>query len=263
MVLLLVGFATSMAEPTVGIQRQAGGLLALIARNQSLCPETITVTARLQNMKPSKSVPFTMEIDPGTTVKLCTFIPLDVGQPSRSDYVWRSQMGSIKAQHDSAAVYALPYPQGVSHQVSQGHHGASSHMGEFSYAVDWRMPPGSLVCAARAGRVVKSLASSSRGGPTQEFHRLANVLSIQHEDGTLGEYVHLKKDGVLVTVGQQVQAGDTIALSGNTGFSTLPHLHFHVSSPVDGTTFRTLPVKFRTSTATAEFLESGRFYEAR
>ncbi|MGB8169537.1 MAG: M23 family metallopeptidase [Chthoniobacteraceae bacterium] len=44
----------------------------------------------------------------------------------------------------------------------------------------------------------------------------------------MGEYLHLQKNGVLVKVGDEVQAGDLVARSGNTGCSTGPHLHFHV-----------------------------------
>jgi murein DD-endopeptidase MepM/ murein hydrolase activator NlpD len=68
-------------------------------------------------------------------------------------------------------------------------------------------------------------------------------------DGALGEYLHLQKNGVLVKVGDEVQAGDLVARSGNTGCSTGPHLHFHVRQPLDGSTWRSVPVRFWTTEA--------------
>ena len=56
-------------------------------------------------------------------------------------------------------------------------------------------------------------------------------MEVQHADGTIAVYGHLAHDGVLVGVGQQVARGEPIALSGHTGFSFAPHLHFSVSNP--------------------------------
>ena len=53
---------------------------------------------------------------------------------------------------------------------------------------------------------------------------------ILHEDGSMALYAHLKPEGVEVRVGQQVRQGQRIALSGNTGYSTAPHLHFAVQA---------------------------------
>jgi murein DD-endopeptidase MepM/ murein hydrolase activator NlpD len=56
----------------------------------------------------------------------------------------------------------------------------------------------------------------------------ANFIRLLHDDGTMSLYAHLKSDGVLVRPGQRVTAGQRIGLSGNTGFTTGPHLHFAV-----------------------------------
>ena len=64
--------------------------------------------------------------------------------------------------------------------------------------------------------------SSNTGGPDKKHKDESNYVSIAHADGTIGEYHHLKADGVLVEIGDRVTAGQAIALSGDTGYSTLP-----------------------------------------
>ena len=68
----------------------------------------------------------------------------------------------------------------------------------------------------------------NQGGPSTHFAKHANYVVILHSDGTTGEYYHLKYKGVAVSRGQSVQQGQLIGYSGNTGFSSLPHLHFGI-----------------------------------
>ncbi len=251
----------AQAQPVVTLKQQEAGVSAVVAENPSAWPEIITVHARFQNMQPSRAVPFTVELPPGATALLCTFAPVERKQPSRTTYRWSSQIGSLQAPDDSA-VYLLPYPEGVTHEVTQAHCGAVSHTGRLRYAVDWSMPEGSPVCAARAGRVVRVVAGFDRGGRAREMQEFSNLLMIQHADGTLGEYLHLQQNGVLVKVGDAVKAGDLVARSGNTGCSTGPHLHFHVRQPLDGSTWHSVPVRFQTTAGKTEVLTKGVSYTA-
>ncbi len=67
---------------------------------------------------------------------------------------------------------------------------------------------------------------------------------VLHDDGTLGEYMHLAPAGVEVQPGTPVNRGDELALSGNTGYSTTPHLHFQVMTAADdGIAARSFPFK--------------------
>lgn len=259
--LSLLPIAVAQADPIVTLKPQEAGVSAVVAANPSAWPELITIDARFQNMQPSRAVPFTVELPPGATTLLCTFAPVERKRPSRTTYRWSSQIGSLQAP-DESAVYLLPYPEGVTHEVTQAHCGAVSHTGRLRYAVDWSMPEGSPVCAARAGRVVRVVAGFDRGGPAREMQAFSNLLMIQHADGTLGEYLHLQQNGVLVKVGDEVQAGDLVARSGNTGCSTGPHLHFHVRQPLDGSTWRSLPVRFQTTATQTEVLTKGVSYTA-
>jgi murein DD-endopeptidase MepM/ murein hydrolase activator NlpD len=73
------------------------------------------------------------------------------------------------------------------------------------------------------------------------YKRPNNRVTVRHEDGTLGHYLHIKKDGARVAVGERVAQGQHLADSGNVGNSMMPHLHFHVT---DAERKRTLPISF-------------------
>lgn len=82
--------------------------------------------------------------------------------------------------------------------------------------IDWAIPTGSAVFASCGGTVSRAGWGSGYG----------YVVYIDHEGGSQTRYGHLSK--VLVKVGQKVKQGERIALSGNTGVSTGPHIHFEI-----------------------------------
>lgn len=88
---------------------------------------------------------------------------------------------------------------------------SSNHKG-----VDWGVPVGSSIYAASGGTVTRAGWYGGYG----------YVVFIRHPGGTETRYAHLSR--VLVSVGQSVKQGQRIALSGNTGVSTGPHLHFEI-----------------------------------
>lgn len=110
----------------------------------------------------------------------------------------------------------------------QGNHGESTHTGTLKFAVDFRMPVGTPIFAVRAGVVAAVASHFKKGGLDTKLRPRANFVAVQHADGTYARYFHLRHNGVIVRRGQSVAAGDQIGLSGNTGFSSTPHLHFDV-----------------------------------
>ena len=87
---------------------------------------------------------------------------------------------------------------------------------------------GSLGQSAREGRVVDVVETSNVGGPDESYLDSDNRIVIQHSDRTHAVYSHLRQGGSLVELGEHVRAGEVIGYSGNTGFSSGPHLHFAV-----------------------------------
>ena len=120
--------------------------------------------------------------------------------------------------------YPLPW-RGGPFRLSQGANGQYSHYGPKNrYAMDIAMPEGTPIIAARAGVVVKTENRQSGRGTDPA----GNFVRVLHNDGTMGVYLHLKQSSVRVREGQRVAVGSALALSGNTGNSSGPHLHFVV-----------------------------------
>jgi len=87
------------------------------------------------------------------------------------------------------------------------------------YGLDFQARIGTAVYATGDGVVIK--AGKSYGGYGYQ-------IEIDHGFGFVTKYAHLKKDGIKVTKGQNVKRGDVIALTGNTGLSKGPHLHYEI-----------------------------------
>ncbi len=146
-------------------------------------------------------------------------------------------------------VYALPFAAGDRHRVTQGFNGTFTHTGPDRYAVDFPMPEGTVIVAARNGTVLASNDQATTGGIGPQFLALEQVnwVLIRHDDGTIGSYFHLRPGGVSVRPGQTVRRGQPIGRSGFTGYATEPHLHFHVMAPLNGHAHRSFPFVFKTS----------------
>jgi murein DD-endopeptidase MepM/ murein hydrolase activator NlpD len=134
----------------------------------------------------------------------------------------------------------LPFPEGHRYEIYQGNDGTFSHTGLNRYAYDFGMPENMPVAAAAQGRIVRIKQDSDIGGTSPDHYGYANSVIIDHGDGVFTQYLHLKKNSVKVMEGDVVQGGHVIALSGNTGYSSTPHLHFQVQDA----TGQSLPCSF-------------------
>ena len=159
-------------------------------------------------------------------------------------------------------VYGLPYAEGRSYRVIQGYGSRFSHTGHEYYAVDFKMDEGTPVHAARGGVVARKVESNSVGCWADGCGRSANYIVILHDDQTTGEYYHLLKNGVLVDVGERVEAGQKIGLSGNTGHSTMPHLHFGVYRAAESGREQSIPVRFASADGIVDRPRRGGRYQA-
>ena len=238
-----------------------GDIIHFFVENRELCEVTMTFDMELQNLTSSARFPYTASFSAGKT-EAFSLSPCEPNDKWGYNYTNYYKLGSCSARHEDDFLYELPYDAGTAFRVTQAYGGSFSHKGSNKYAIDWKMPVGTLVRAARGGLVVKTKDDSKRGGSSMKYDRYNNYVLIRHEDGTLGHYCHLVKAGCLVRAGQVVKAGDPIAHSGNTGFSSGPHLHFCVFKTRDGRERESIPIRFQTAETAGITLEEGRNYKA-
>jgi murein DD-endopeptidase MepM/ murein hydrolase activator NlpD len=138
-------------------------------------------------------------------------------------------IGEPGAVHAPKRPYRAPFAVAESFTVSQAPPTSITHTDPSSRnAIDIAMPVGTAVHAAREGLVINVAHKFFRSGLSQQFGDEANFVQILHDDGTTAIYAHLQMDTIRVRPGQRVERGEYIANSGNTGFSSGPHLHFVV-----------------------------------
>lgn len=167
-------------------------------------------------------------------------------QPPAGSTAIRLDLTAVPGEPGARAqdvTYQLPF-DAARIQVSQAPRGRFSHHdAENREAIDFALPEGTPVLAARAGTVMQVQAGYQGNGQNRD-HDLgrANLVRVLHEDGSMAVYAHLRHHGVLVRPGEQVQAGQRIGLSGNTGYSAAPHLHFAVQVNA-GMRLRSIPAR--------------------
>jgi murein DD-endopeptidase MepM/ murein hydrolase activator NlpD len=171
-------------------------------------------------------------------------------------------IGSRYATHDDDHVYRLPYAEGNSFRVLQGFESDWSHRGDEQFAIDFKLPVGTPVHAARSGIVARKEERWDHGCWDQACDRFANFIVVLHDDGTTGEYYHLQQDGALVEVGERVAAGQQIGLSGDTGRSAEPHLHFAVYHATRSGHSQSIPISFLTAGGIVYEPRNGHYYSA-
>jgi len=182
-----------------------------------------------QNVVASPALPKRFIVNPGRSAILFQMTGIDKNKSWRYSLSYRYILGSPLADHDLDAVYLPPFAKNASFPVSQAFNGKFSHTDKQNkFAVDLVMPVNTSIYAARSGIVIEVNNDFYRGGTKQAYKARANSIRILHEDGSMAVYAHLALETAQVYTGLKVFAGQLIGYSGNTGFSSGPHLHFAV-----------------------------------
>ena len=220
--LALPGSGAASPKMVVEPRSTANGV-ALVAVNQCRCTVEFAVKAQTQQGDQTART---------VVAEQSEAVLLDIGAaagPSEVRYAYGYIVGEPGAEHRPAVPYRAPFALARRFNVTQAPPDAVTHADAASRnAIDVAMPVGTAVHAAREGLVINVAQRHFRGGLQLKNIDEANFVQVLHDDGTYAIYAHLQLDTVRVRPGQRVARGEYIANSGNTGFSSGPHLHFVV-----------------------------------
>lgn len=244
---------TTFVQPEFSVTHSTlGDTIEIIAHNEFYAP----VEVRLEFLEikgveyPHPDEVLRWLVDPRSDQLLLSLDSLGEGAAPLVDFLFEYMPGDPTSQHSSDAGYRAPFSAGMTFPITQAYPDAITHRSIDSvFAIDIAMPVGTDVLAAREGVVIDVAADNYRGGlDLVRDGPAANIVRILHDDGTFSLYAHLNWNTIRVKPGDRVTAGQYIADSGNTGFSTGPHLHFSVQRNA-GLKIESLPVVFKGPTS--------------
>lgn len=211
------------------VTRQEPTQIKLYAFSQQVSEGAVLMEVTGENISTIPSNPRWSYLSRGYSDPVVIIQLPSAGQTYNYKFKYRYHPGLPGGRPDLKYVYNLPLPPNQATRINLGYGEGSHAAGTINeYAIDLATAEGTPVCAARDGVVIAFRSDSNIGGPGVEYLDSANQITIKHPDGSYAEYVHLKQNGVLVRLNERVKKGQVIALSGNTGRSTGPHLHFCV-----------------------------------
>lgn len=217
-------------------REDTGATSQLVVANGCLCIVTLHLSIEESAIAEiPRGAAYDATLKPGEKRALLS-VPRRAGNIGRLRYAWSTALGSPSAVHNPARPYHVPFPVGTTFTVAQAYPAHVTHVSPDSrYAVDIALPDGTPVYAAREGTVINLRHDSFSGAAVPVMLDQANLIEVLHDDGTIAVYAHLRWDSIRVRIGQHVTRGEYIADSGNTGFSSGPHLHFAVWRNAGGT----------------------------
>lgn len=235
--------------------------VSIYAENKTICPVSIKINIEAVNMTYSYTNDYIVIPPQNARYHLVTLRRAAYNQAMRWKYNYKWYYGDVRnTRPDTSFIYELPYPVDSAYPVSQGYFGSFSH--QTIRALDFIMPEGTPVLAARGGRVANVIQHHWQSCGQEDCAQYNNIITIYHNDGTFSAYAHLQQNSATVKIGDVVSQGQIIARSGNTGFSTTPHLHFWVFCLSSNGT-ESLETKFRVNKQILLLKQGYKYYNRR
>jgi murein DD-endopeptidase MepM/ murein hydrolase activator NlpD len=259
-----IPLADSVSPPVVRVTRRpAGSGVELVVDNACFCPAEVAVSLIEPKNVSGFEGDVLREVVPARRETVIAVVkPTVWDDPMSFGHEYRAVLGEPEVEHKPDAPYRAPFALARQFRVTQAYPTRVTHVDSASaYAVDFAMPVGTQIYAARAGTVIEVASQFFEASTDPKRAARANVVRILHPDGTMAIYAHLNWDSIRVRPGQTIERGEYIADSGNTGFSTGPHLHFAVIRNV-GLHHESLPVQFTGAAGAASAAVTGEMLAA-
>jgi murein DD-endopeptidase MepM/ murein hydrolase activator NlpD len=255
---------TKRPRPTIVInERRRDGEVDLVAINTFAIPiEVILQITQADNLN-HRTGDIIRHVVAATADEIV--VTVTAGQPGSWSFAYQSRfvIGDPEARHRPPVPYRAPFAAASQYPISQAFPGQLSHFDAANrYAVDIEVPVGTPVYAARAGTVIdQATRFFANGTDLEKDGPRANLVRIVHDDGSIAVYAHLNWDSIRVRIGDEVGEGQYIADSGNTGFSTGPHLHFdvHLNREME---LVSVPFQFRNENGDGELPRAGQMLKS-
>lgn len=237
------------------------GTLRIDAPSPSACPRVrVNTPGEVLNVRPtpSTSMPVVGTLADGAIVDVVSMargesiggvdLWYEIRTPTLGGFVFSDFAICTTDEPPADTGYYVPFECGASIRVTQAPGGALSHTGRAMYAYDFGVPLETPIHAMRPGTVTYVFTDTGPGDPCYggggpDCGPLANLVIVEHADGTTAAYKHI--NSASVSVGDLVRQGDVLARSGTTGYSTGPHLHAEVRMGCPTTVYcDTIPFSF-------------------
>lgn len=233
--------ARNFAAPQEAADADAEALVALEVENQGPArwyygrqkrPGHVEVELRLvdaNNVETVPALPLRAVLAGDKRRLLVVVLPKDPGADSSFGLGLKALPGKPLARAEVRAYrYARPVPVQFHEAIGQGFGGPTHQQPQSRYAVDFEVPDGTPVLAARGGLVIDVVDRFEAGGLDVALDGKANIVRVEHDDGSMALYAHLAPRSARVRIGERVVTGTRLGDSGHTGYASGPHLHFAV-----------------------------------
>ena len=207
--LLLAGCATARRGPDANcawrvcvtyVDTPSGR--ALRAVNREPVPVTIVLTFRSsENLRPGADLPIERVVPRESNQILLRLRRILRDESIGAGLTVAIDLGSSTTEPDADHLYAVPFGGDSRRELIQGFNGPDTHLASMRYSLDFAMPEGTPVLAARAGTVLYVQDGFTVGRPDPDLLERANLVVVAHSDGTMASYGHLTA-GIPVSVGR-------------------------------------------------------------
>lgn len=226
--LLLIVFSFSIAKAEIKAKvyyEQIENGYKIYADNNEFCPVSVKIDFTVLNLQIEGGNNKIYVIEALKNKQLLTTIKVIViGKSYKISFTSFTNFGNNNVdKFDEDFAYDLPFKKSDQFLLFQGYNGKFSHKNENS--LDFSMPIGTEIVAIRDGIVINVVDQNTKNCAEESCKQYNNLILVFHSDGTFAEYDHIKQNGSRVKIGEKILKGQVIALSGNTGWSTGPHLH--------------------------------------